>query len=142
MIQRADPGGSAEVLLDGGPLAPPRSASVARDSQFGVAPVLEHPAIGVGCSEGLVGSSAEPFGVDRLRVAGAVAAVAVTTFALVWLNTDVTAISCNDTPTPIEVSAICAVPGRSVLPALPLAALAAAATLVVLVWRRRQRSAA
>lgn len=105
-------------------------------------PCQHELAMGVGCSEGFVGLGAEPFGVDRLRVAGAVAAVGVITFALVWLNTDVTAISCNDTPTPIEVSAICAVPGRSVLPALPLAALAAVATLVVLVWRSRQRSAA
>lgn len=77
----------------------------------------------------------------RLRVAGAVAAVGVVTFVVVWMNTDVTTIACNDTPGPIEVSSICAAPGRTVFPALPLAVLAAAAALVILVSVRRARSA-
>lgn len=76
----------------------------------------------------------------RVRVAGAVAAVGVVTFVLIWLNTDVTAISCNDTPAPIEVAASCAVPGRSLLPALPLAFIAATATLLVFLWPRREPS--
>lgn len=76
--------------------------------------------------------------VRRLFLVLAVGVVWVGTFLVVWRATDITPRPCNDLFLN-GVAAACAAPGRSILPALPVATAAAVAVVVGagLVSRRR-----
>lgn len=66
----------------------------------------------------------------------------IVTFFAVWSTTDPSPVECNDTPTPIEVAAACAAPGRSLLPAIPVATAVALAALVLILTVVRTRRTA
>lgn len=74
----------------------------------------------------------------RILLVLAVVGVWVLAFLVTLASTESSPADCNDNPT---IAAACAMPGPSLLPALPVATLAAAAILAAVALLRRRRRA-